>query len=185
MAEEVEVRLHKATRDSRCGITLIDTRGLSDHEYPKIVNLVPDSIAAQCGIIRKGDLLISVNGTEVRDHTVAAMALKDAEGTLTLKLRRPVKKGSLSSRALGIFSARSSPGGASPQSNTPQPREQERTNASQQSVVASPAPHPASYTAGGMPTSAACLAASPLYRFHPAPRPSRHPRSPCRHRCFP
>ena len=130
------LELHKPTQDTRVGITLVDTTGTADADFPRIMNIIPDAVAGKTGMVKKGDLLMSVNGQEVKTHTEAAMSLREAVGDLKLRIRRPPAKGSLSNRVLGMFSnrGRSSSNPGSP--NTPQ-------KAAQNPLAGAPPPAPA------------------------------------------
>ena len=161
MAEDFELMLHKPSQDTRVGITLVDTTGTADADFPRIMNIIPDAVAGRSGKVKKGDLLMSVNGKEVKTHTEAAMSLREAVGDLKLQIRRPPAKGSLSNRVIGMFSnrGRSSSNPGSPAANTPVKAAQNPLAAAPPPAAASEAPKPDAGTDADRAAAAAKLQA--------------------------
>ena len=81
----LEVRLIKESAETKIGLRLEDRK--SDG-LPKIVTIAPGGAAAVGGQLRKGDVLISVNGQDVRGHKRAAEVLREASGDIQLVVQR-------------------------------------------------------------------------------------------------
>ncbi|KAL3920506.1 MAG: hypothetical protein SGPRY_005228 [Prymnesium sp.] len=83
---EKTVVMHKPSQTTKLGLRLEDRK---PDRVPKIVAVAPNSPAANCKELKKGDLVLSVNGQPVESHRVAAQMMSGAVGDVTLVILRP------------------------------------------------------------------------------------------------
>jgi len=95
MASDLTITVHKNSVDDKIGLRLEDRK---PDGLPKIVQISPGGAAAACGQLKKGDVLLSVNGMDVRGHKRAAEVLKEATGDIALLVRRNSSRSSFFSR---------------------------------------------------------------------------------------
>ena len=81
----IGVVVHKASVNSKIGLRLEDRKldGL-----PKIVAMSPGGAAHASRQLKKGDVLVSINGVDARGHKRAEALLRQATGDVQLVIRR-------------------------------------------------------------------------------------------------
>lgn len=93
---DLTVELHKDTGDS-LGIGF---RTLTKPPHCEISILVSDGVAAKSGLVHEGDLLLTVNGINVRglspSEVGGVLARHSTDSTITLQLHRDAANGSIS-----------------------------------------------------------------------------------------
>lgn len=164
------VNLHKSDPDMKLGVRLGDAKK-GGAGGVKIVDINP--IGPMASLVKKGDLLMSINGVSFDTHQEAAALLAAATGDIRIELGNKVKKKSLVSR----FSGRSSSGtitveAASPASAPPESptRDAAETSEREELPDASDAEPPAEPTAIATPTrSADAASAATPFGLTPGP----------------
>ena len=81
----MKVLLHKADATTKLGLVLTG----ADDAYPIVNGLREGGLAAQSGggLLKVGDVLLSINGEPVLGHAQATAMLREAVGALELELR--------------------------------------------------------------------------------------------------
>uniref|UniRef100_A0A7S3FJB7 PDZ domain-containing protein n=1 Tax=Haptolina ericina TaxID=156174 RepID=A0A7S3FJB7_9EUKA len=82
---DLTVLVRKDTVDTKIGLRLEDRKA---DGLPKIVQITPGGAAMASGQLKKGDVLVSINGMDVRGHKRAAEVLKEAQGDIKMVIRR-------------------------------------------------------------------------------------------------
>ena len=103
---ELVVVVRKATADTKIGLRLEDRQ---TDNLPRIVAIAPGFAAAQSVNLKKGDVILSINGSTLTGHRNAAQVLKDAEGDISLKVQRPRSSSSIFRRSSSKKSTAAAP----------------------------------------------------------------------------
>jgi len=82
---EKTVVLNKPTVNTKLGLRLEDRK---PEGVVKIITIAANSPGATCKQLKKGDVLLAVNGHSVNSHKRAAEELANAQGDVTLLIRR-------------------------------------------------------------------------------------------------
>jgi len=89
---EKMVVITKTDASSMVGMTLamFTREGDNPEALPRIHHLHEAGLAAASGQLQIDDILVSVNGVDAQNDVVASKLIRDAQGEIILKIRRPI-----------------------------------------------------------------------------------------------